>query len=94
LTAYGPGPHNILRGARPTKLLQKSDVVQNSYAVRCADSFDNLVSKGFIASAKNIGEANNGGLQNRIVVRVTYDGRRSFRDLRQNARRFQKNDVL
>ena len=47
--------------------------------MRGADSFDNFVSKGFIASAKNIGVSNNGGLQDRVVVRVTYYGGRSLR---------------
>ena len=74
--------------------MQKGNIVQNSNAVRGSDILDNVVSKGFIAGAKNIGAANNGGLQNRIVVRVAYNGRRNVGQLHQNAGRFQKNKVL
>jgi hypothetical protein len=50
--------------------------------------------KGSVASAKNIGAAHNGGLQNRVIVRVTDNGWRNFRQLHQSASRFQKNKVL
>jgi hypothetical protein len=62
-----------------------------SNAVRRADLLDNFVLKGFIACAKYVSATDNGSLQNRIVVRVAYDGRRDFRQFRQDAGRFQKN---
>lgn len=74
--------------------MQKGNVVENSYAVRGADSFDNSMSKGFIAGAKNIDVAGNGGLQDRVVVRVTDNGCRNLRWLRQNAGRLQESKVL
>ena len=74
--------------------MQKSDIVQHPNAVRGADQFDNFVSKRFVAGAKNIGAAQDGGLQNRVVVRVAYNGRRNFRQLHQYARRFQKDKLL
>jgi hypothetical protein len=72
-----------------SKLLQKGNIVQNSYAVRGADPFDNFVPQGFVAGAKNIGVAHDGSLQNSVVVRVSDNGRKNLRQLRQNACRFQ-----
>jgi len=50
--------------------LDKSNVVENSNAVRGADPLDNFMAKGSVTAAKNIGPALDGGLQNRIVVGV------------------------
>jgi hypothetical protein len=62
--------------------------------MRRANAFNNLVPKGFIAGAKNIGPAHDGGLQDRIVVRVADDGWNNIRNLGQDAGRFQKSQVL
>lgn len=60
----------MLHGAQPAKLVDQGNVVQNSNAVRGANPFDGFVVEGVIAAAKNAGSALNGGLQNRVVVRV------------------------
>jgi hypothetical protein len=58
--------------------VQEANIIQNFNAIRGADPFDGLVSKGFIAGAQNIGAADNRGLQDRVVVRIPHD---SWRDM-------------
>lgn len=58
------------------------------------DPLDNFVTKSLVAGAKNVGAAQDGGLQNRVVVRIAYDGGRNLGEFHQNARRLQKNKVL
>ena len=74
--------------------MHKGNIVKNFDAVGGADLFDNFVSKGFIASAKNIRAAQNGGLQNWIIVRVTYDGWKDVRNLHKSACRLERDKVL
>ena len=53
-----------------------------------------LVAECFIAGAESIGATDNGGLQNGVVVRIAYHGRRRRRDFHQNAGGFQKSKIL
>src|SRR6266571_6053792 len=50
---------------------------ERANALRSADLFTHFVLKGLIAGAKNIGAAHNGGLPNRVVVRVACNGWRN-----------------
>lgn len=58
---------------------QKGDIVENSDAMRGTDFLDGFVAEVFIQGAKNIGFAGNGGLQNRVVVRIAHNGRKLHR---------------
>ena len=58
------------------------------------DPLDNLVVKIYIARAKYVGVAQDGRLQNRIIVRITHNSWRRVRHLDQNTGRLQKHKVL
>jgi len=50
--------------------------------------------EGFVACAKNVGPACDGGLNNRIIIRVAHDGRDCARQFNHDPAGFEKSEVL